>query len=463
MLTRLSFYIFCGILATVAIPYGAVHNWVWSFYICFVAVSYLAYLWSGNQRQSTGYRKVLLLTICFFFIWTSLQLLPLPESLLSVLSPVKYQKTLEGYKVLGAPSTFKALAYIPQSALAWWTLLAALALFFQVTCFHIQEYRKFRLLLLILLVVCSIESLMGLLQVLIPEMKVLWSKVTAYQGFARGTYINRNHFAGFIEMTLPLVTAIALKPQVLFREKDDWHDGQSQHNYQRLFLFSIMVLMILVLLFSASRAGITSGFLGMMCFFVLARIRSRRTPLAVKIMAVGSVVLINIYGATIGFKVIVDRFLRIDQISSRVEFWEAGIQILKDHPYGIGLANTIFVAPKYNTSIEGGQKILDYLHNDYLQLFVETGWIGACLLLFTFYFFLFISCRNLVKYRKVLPSQQYVFCSAAFSGIVAMAFHSFFDFNLQIPANCFYFVFLLAMVATYSTPRKSQKRFRQRD
>ncbi|UCD90574.1 MAG: hypothetical protein JSW04_03830 [Desulfobacterales bacterium] len=34
----------------------------------------------------------------------------------------------------------------------------------------------------------------------------------------------------------------------------------------------------------------------------------------------------------------------------------------------------------------------------------------------------------------------------ALSGLVSMAFHSFFDFNLQIPANCVYFVMLLGIV-----------------
>jgi hypothetical protein len=34
----------------------------------------------------------------------------------------------------------------------------------------------------------------------------------------------------------------------------------------------------------------------------------------------------------------------------------------------------------------------------------------------------------------------------AFSGLMSLAFHSFFDFNLQIPANCVYFVTLMAIL-----------------
>ena len=34
----------------------------------------------------------------------------------------------------------------------------------------------------------------------------------------------------------------------------------------------------------------------------------------------------------------------------------------------------------------------------------------------------------------------------ALSGMTAMIFHSFFDFNLQMPANTVYFVMLMAIV-----------------
>jgi hypothetical protein len=36
--------------------------------------------------------------------------------------------------------------------------------------------------------------------------------------------------------------------------------------------------------------------------------------------------------------------------------------------------------------------------------------------------------------------------AGAFSGLISLAFHSFFDFNLQIPANCVYFVTLMAIL-----------------
>jgi hypothetical protein len=47
----------------------------------------------------------------------------------------------------------------------------------------------------------------------------------------------------------------------------------------------------------------------------------------------------------------------------------------------------------------------------------------------------------------------------AFSGIISLAFHSFFDFNLQIPANCLYFVTLMAILSSCTEQVKCPSRF----
>jgi hypothetical protein len=43
---------------------------------------------------------------------------------------------------------------------------------------------------------------------------------------------------------------------------------------------------------------------------------------------------------------------------------------------------------------------------------------------------------------------RFFLAAGAFSGLVSLAFHSFFDFNLQIPANCVYFVTLMAILCS---------------
>jgi O-antigen ligase len=103
------------------------------------------------------------------------------------------------------------------------------------------------------------------------------------------------------------------------------------------------------------------------------------------------------------------------------------------------------VFPVFNVSIVA-ETTPYYAHNDYLQLLVETGWIGFFALVSGFYIFLFRSFRRIKRIKLQNDPFRFFMAVGALSGLVSMAFHSFFDFNLQIPANCVYFVMLLAIV-----------------
>jgi len=78
---------------------------------------------------------------------------------------------------------------------------------------------------------------------------------------------------------------------------------------------------------------------------------------------------------------------------------------------------------------------------------VETGWPGF-LLLTTGWLYLLV--RGLVGLRRFFRhfgySRHFFMAAGAWSGLVSMAFHSFFDFNLQIPANLFYFAMLIGIL-----------------
>jgi len=84
--------------------------------------------------------------------------------------------------------------------------------------------------------------------------------------------------------------------------------------------------------------------------------------------------------------------------------------------------------------------------NDYVQLLVETGWIGFATLVTGFYIFLIRSFRRVKQIKLEDDPFRFFMAIGALSGLVSIAFHSFFDFNLQMPANCVYFVMLLGIV-----------------
>jgi hypothetical protein len=72
--------------------------------------------------------------------------------------------------------------------------------------------------------------------------------------------------------------------------------------------------------------------------------------------------------------------------------------------------------------------------------------------------FMVRSFRQIRRMDFYVDPLKFFIAIGAFSGLVSISFHSFFDFNLQIPANAVYFVVLLAMVQNSAECRVQGRR-----
>jgi O-antigen ligase len=132
---------------------------------------------------------------------------------------------------------------------------------------------------------------------------------------------------------------------------------------------------------------------------------------------------------------------------------------LRDHPLGIGLGNFKDVYPVYNVSRISETRFL-YAHNDYLQLLIEAGIPGFLALISGFFIFLGKSVCKVKRMKVHHDPLRFFLAVGALSGMVSIAFHSFFDFNLHMPANLIYFVTLIAIVHTcaWDKPIKNSRK-----
>jgi hypothetical protein len=324
--------------------------------------------------------------------------------------------------------------------------LISLCLFFVTVRRLCADAKILKRIVCVMMGVAMIEALYGLIQALVPTLGVLWvDYVKAYMGDARGTFINRNHFAGFIEMVWPLALGFTLA-------QGGWGQGYTlkkilaseRLNGQALLALGIVVL-LLALLFSRSRAGIAGASMGFLTFILLARSGSKGMSRYTWLMLVGIVGMLVVYSMAIGIGPIAERFFTLSDGDSRLAFWRDSLPIIKDHPLGIGLRNFEKVFPVYNVSMLADKR-LEYAHNDYLQLLIEAGWIGFTALLTGFLIFMVKSAYRIKHMNPHKDPMRFFLAAGAFSGLVSLAFHSFFDFNLQIPANCVYFVTLMAIL-----------------
>ncbi len=444
----------CFILVTIPAIFGAVPPGVLFFYTGCIFILFLLRLWSEHHQFQLLTALGVIIPGITFLVITLIQCLPLPLAMLKYCSPVRHHHLVSSGTLLGMKdNSWHSISYNPYESLAWWAFILSLFLFFLIMREYCSSPRKLTLIVRLMLAVGVIESLYGLIQALEPSVGVLWSDRYNH-GLARGTFINRNHFAGFIGMVWPLGLGYMLSRQNFYQSHTSKQHAQpmlknilvsAQFNLLIVYVFPL-TMMLLTLIFSKSRTGIVSMAVAVLTFMGLAYCQKRKTSPVSRIFGGATIALLIFYSLRMGLGSIAERFLKLADDTSRISMWNDGLTLLKDHPLGVGLNNFKQVFPIYRVLSDpiAGRAI--HLHNDYLQLLIESGWPGFVILTGGFLNFLGRSFYKLHIFKGREHNFQMLLAIGAISGLISMAFHSFTDFNLQIPANALYFVTLSAIV-----------------
>ena len=115
--------------------------------------------------------------------------------------------------------------------------------------------------------------------------------------------------------------------------------------------------------------------------------------------------------------------------STRFIIWRGSWQLLMDSPWwGVGLGLYYLLWPPYRDPTD--QTLGFFVHNDYLQIWIEAGLPGLLLLLATLTAALVLFVR--VYRRAPAAPALKLETLGLFAGLFAIAVHSCFDFNLYI-------------------------------
>lgn len=391
----------CSLVVFGVVSHGAVEDWARAVFEIGAALLFLAW---AVRAYLTQERQLLISPL----------LLPLVCLLLIGLGQWAFRRTASSY---GTRLELQLL------------LADILILFMAVQAFRtLEDWRDF---VWFVMSFGFFVALFGILQHLTFNGKLYWFREMHFGGIPFGPYVNRNHFAGFAELVIP----ISLVPLALGRVRRE-----------RWFLVSLFAVVPIGALFlSSSRGGIVSFAVevGVVLLWLIFRRTARRHLLS------GGVVLLLAFlmVSWLGVQQLVERFSSLQSLevtvgkraSMRADTW----QIFLDHPWmGTGLGTLQVVFPAYETLYDG--KIVNHSHNDYLEALAETGIAGGLCCVWFLSVLLFESLRHLSRSSGAIDSVL------QFSGFVAcLGFltHSLVDFNLHIPANAILF-FLLANLAT---------------
>ncbi len=366
-----------------------------------------------------------------FGVLAAAQLLPLPLSWVHLLSPARADLLAAAAPVLGAPR-FVSLSAAPAITREHLMRIAAYFLVFLLVRDLAWQLKKFAWLpVLPIVAIAAFEAAWGLLQAHLqgaPE--------------ATGTYVNHNHFAGFLEMCLPF--AVLYPAAILGRPRSPGasHTGPV---LRACALLLVAVLIFIAILQSLSRTGVVASLLSLFTIGCLAVTAKRRVPK--RWIALASVVLLVLLALVLFPGPLAVRFARLisaGDIQWRLRVWRDTLGLIKAYPlFGCGLGAYQSAFPKYQTG--NPMFTMDFAHNDYLQCIAELGLIGFLIGL-VFLLRLFAQTVRAAGSDSA-PGGRYVALACAGS-FAAILLHSFTDFNLYIPANAMLLAWISGIAAS---------------
>lgn len=468
-------YLFCLVFGVLF--FGGIDPWVYTIVFLGVIAASLLLLkrdiihiaippLPGQERGHRSWRLQWLKTdmnpLFFgFLIFLAFQMLPLPDGLLALLAPaagidgamsLPAATAVRGGNGMGLQQPWHALApylFPVRTSLIRWVVFG---LFFFGLIRTLNSRKRIETAVIVILLLGAFESLYGIIQTFSGYHHIWWLEDAKTKAVS-GTYLNRNHFAGVMELgiILAIVYAGALAsgdrggraPAGRGRKFRDrflkYLSGEGQYPRRVLIIFSGVVMGVGLLL-SASRGGIisTAGALLITGLFFLFRSSHRRKGYIVLIlffMTMG-------YGIYIGIDDTLQRFDFFDRdMEYRMVMAERAVALLKDYPLaGTGLGSFEFSYGRFQDPVHL-HAFVNFAHNDWVQFLAEGGLLGAALLLGGLAWFFF---RALRRWRK--QSDDFAVCLgvAPFAALFALGIHSVSDFNLHRPANM---MLLIAVIA----------------
>lgn len=445
-------YIYAGFLMLVAwapLPLGSNRPWAWSLmeiWIYLLAVCWLVLFMRNKAMITPVFRQArpVLLLLCLWLFWILFQVMPLPVKWVEILSPV----AAGHYASL--PSTLSGwipLSVEPHATVTGWLKSLAYILVFGLALLLMNTRKRLEMLAYVLILGGLFQAVYGSLMMLSGIEYGFFVEKTFSRGLVTGTFTNRNHLAGYLEMCLPVGIGIMianLDHRTGFTWKQRLHYLVELCLSAKFRLRLSLVIMVIALVLTHSRMGNAAFFSSLLITGCVALVLSRHAARSM-IILITSLIIIDIFivGAWFGVEQVVEK---IEQTTIESEHRdETYAHILKQWSdyrlTGSGLGSYYAVFPKYKTALESGG-FYTHAHNDYLEFASETGIIGITLLGMTVIWTL--GTALLAQYRRRNPLMRGI-SFAAMMGITAILIHSTVDFNLQIPANALTFMLLLAM------------------
>jgi O-antigen ligase len=463
LLRKICDYGILALLVWTPLPIASVQPWAVLVMEIGVFALYGAYLCLDQKPQpGTKLKEVmrrLRPVLIGLFLFLVLQMLPLPEALIRLLSPRSAALRAQ-YVPVSAQAKTATFSLLPGATLGASLELAAYVLMAVLILKTVTHRAQIRRIMLTLVGVGVFEAIYGIFELYRSNPHLLFYRKTFNLDSATGTFVNRNHYAGYLEIVIPLALGLLISRFDLFGEPGTSFRARLARFINRglatnIVLGAGLAVMATALLLSNSRSGVVILVLIFVLVLVLTaqafghtRMQQGWVRIVIQITALAIIGL----GLYIGLEAMIGRFA-VDKLlqDGRPRYWGAVMTMIGHFPlFGVGFGAFGSAYAAYDTA--NMEFALVHAHNDYLEILSELGIVGAGLLGFAVAYILWKAFRTWMARRHPELKGLALGCLVS---TIAILIHSLTDFNLQIPANALVFSVVLALTVKTAYHRKT--------
>ena len=460
---RFLFYAFLVLLAWLPLPMASNRPWAWSImelYVFVLAIIWLILFAIGRTDPTKAFLKAkpVILLFALWILFVFIQFTPMPfhwVEFFSSKAAFLYQS------VPGINHDYIPISVDPHATKIAWQKSIAYVLFFSLTLLLVDRRNRIKILCLVIIFSGFAQAIYGSIMSLSGLEYGFFIEKEVNRGVATGTFINRNHLANFLVMSL----AVGIGWMISKTEPSQGEKSKKQRLRAiihwvlsgKISMRLVLAAMVVGLILTHSRMGNSAFFLSLMFAGGLMWHFSKGNKLNILALFVSLIIIdLIIMGNWFGIDKVADRIQQTTVATeSRSDVFEYAWMLWLDYFWvGCGLETFYTTFPAYR----GGDVVgyFDHAHNDYLELLGDVGIVGF-FLLSSVVIWSFLIGIQAMKNNRSRTMRGIAF--ASIMTITAQLIHATVDFSLRIPANTAYFMVILAMawIASVSFGQKISK------
>ncbi|MCP4182722.1 MAG: O-antigen ligase family protein [Hyphomicrobiales bacterium] len=426
-----------AIVAVSPLPLGSNRPAFWAISALFIALAGLRYALKLRQMRllhlPLPIKKVfwVLAIFCIFLGYLVVQIVPFGTFNIATGS--------------GVILSTQSISLAPGSTVLMLMRQLSYGLFFFLALQVAMNPQRANRMLLVIFFIAVAYALYAMLALTQFGDNALIGEKTYYRGSATGTFINRNSFATFLGMGAVAGLSLLYSKLIQKTRKSQRSDSSSffdqKAQYSLLTVIGLSVIFIAIIA-TQSRMGTFSAAFGLLSVSAVVAVKAKTGHIKMaRISFVIGIAIIAVLAILFGEGLFERLGSTENSFDVRAELYAQVVEMIKTRPWtGFGGGSFKLAYPLFHQLPVSTDLIWDKAHSTYLTLWSELGILIGSLPLLIFAIFTFTLLKQL-RY----DSSHFTNMIAALGTITVVALHSLLDFSLEIQANTYLFLIILAL------------------